>query len=88
MNTTFRASFTRDVKKIKDAKLLARIEDVLSQVEAATTLSEIPNVSKMEGSSIAYRIRVGNYRIGFYYQNDIVEFVRCLLRKDIYRYFP
>jgi mRNA-degrading endonuclease RelE of RelBE toxin-antitoxin system len=42
----------------------------------------------MEGAANAYRIRVGGFRIGFYLETDVVEFVRCLDRKDIYRYFP
>lgn len=35
-----------------------------------------------------YRIRVGDYRIGFMLDNDILVFMRVLHRKDIYRYFP
>jgi mRNA interferase RelE/StbE len=31
---------------------------------------------------------VGDYRIGISVEGDEVEFVRCLHRRDIYRYFP
>ena len=35
-----------------------------------------------------YRIRVGDYRVGFVFEQGAVTFVRCLNRKEIYRYFP
>jgi mRNA interferase RelE/StbE len=88
MKHVFRESFWRDVKKIKDKKTLKRIEEAIAEVEAAANLSEVPNVTKMEGAANAYRMRVGGFRIGFYLEADVVEFVRCLDRKDIYRYFP
>ncbi|HMP82104.1 MAG TPA: type II toxin-antitoxin system RelE/ParE family toxin [Verrucomicrobiota bacterium] len=35
-----------------------------------------------------YRIRVGDYRIGFVFEQSVMTFVRSLDRKEIYRYFP
>jgi mRNA interferase RelE/StbE len=35
-----------------------------------------------------YRIRVGDYRIGIYYDSDEVQLMRFLHRKEIYRKFP
>jgi mRNA interferase RelE/StbE len=88
MKYVFRESFWRDVKKIKDKKTLTRLDEAIAKVEAAANLSEVQSVTKMEGAANAYRIRVGGFRIGFYLEADVVEFVRCLDRKDIYRYFP
>jgi len=87
MKHVFRESFWRDVKKIKDKKTLNRIDEAIAEVDAAANLSEVQNVTKMEGAANAYRIRVGEFRLGFYLEADVVEFVRCLDRKDIYRYF-
>ncbi|MGL4377778.1 MAG: type II toxin-antitoxin system RelE family toxin [Microcoleaceae cyanobacterium] len=42
----------------------------------------------MKGDDNAYRLRVGDYRIGFYFDDETITFVRVLHRKDIYRYFP
>lgn len=36
----------------------------------------------------AYRMRIDDYRICFYFQENIVELVRVLPRKTVYRYFP
>ena len=42
----------------------------------------------MSGTTNFYRIRIGDYRIGVAVEGDTVEFVRCLARRDLYRYFP
>jgi mRNA interferase RelE/StbE len=88
MKALFRESFWRDVSKVKDAKIRARINEAIAAVEAAGSIAEIKNVSKMDGASNAFRIRIGKFRIGFYLEGGTVEFVRCLDRKEIYRYFP
>jgi mRNA interferase RelE/StbE len=43
---------------------------------------------KLSGADDYYRIRVGEYRLGVVIQGDKVEFVRCLHRRDLYRFFP
>lgn len=88
MNTTFRESFDADLSTITDAALLRRIKRVIEQVEAARTFQQIPNLKRLEATGKYYRIRVGDYRIGFVFERGAVTFVRCLNRKEIYRYFP
>jgi len=78
----------RDLKKIQDEALRRRVKETIEKVEAAETLRELPNLTKLSGTSGFYRIRVGDYRIGIAVEGDEVEFVRCLYRRDIYRYFP
>jgi mRNA interferase RelE/StbE len=88
VNTAFRESFDADLSAIRDASLLRRIKRVIEQVEAARTFQQIPNLKRLETSGKYYRIRVGDYRIGFVFEQGVVTFVRCLDRKEIYRYFP
>ncbi len=78
----------RDLKKIQDEALRRRVKEAIENVEVAETLRELPNLTKLSGTSGFYRIRVGDYRIGIVVEEDEVEFVRCLHRRDIYRYFP
>jgi mRNA interferase RelE/StbE len=68
--------------------LLLRVQDVVEAVEQARRLDEIPGIGKMEGWKRYYRIEVGDYRVGVAVDSDVVTFIRCLNRKDIYRYFP
>ena len=88
MNTAFRESFDTDLSAIRNAALLRRIKKVIEQVESARTFQQIPNLKRLEASGKYYRIRVGDYRLGFVFEQGCVTFVRCLDRKEIYRSFP
>ena len=65
-----------------------RVKEAIEQVEAAPSPRDVPNLTKLSGSSGFYRIRIGDYRIGILVEENEVEFVRFLHRRDIYRYFP
>ena len=88
MKVAFRQSFARDLKKIKDKRVLEQVKRVIEQVEVANDLHEVSGLAKLGGSGGYYRIRVGDYRIGIVLETDEVEFLRCLHRREIYRYFP
>ena len=88
MQVKYRESFIKDLKQIKNKQVKKQIEKTIKLVKSASTLSEIPNVKKLRGYKNFYRIRIGNYRIGFYLENNTLVFVRVLHRKDFYKYFP
>jgi mRNA interferase RelE/StbE len=88
VNVQFRASFSKDLRSIKNKNLLDRIRETVEYIEKAQKLPDIANLKKLKGGRIYYRIRVGEYRIGLTIENNTVAFVRCLNRKEIYRYFP
>lgn len=86
MNTLFRTSFDRDVKRIADQRLRDRIADAIHEVEAAPSLTAVSGVKPIGGQF--FRIRAGDYRIGLRLDGDTVIFERCLHRREIYRFFP
>ena len=88
MVVLFDKSFLHDIRKINDAKLKLRIAAVIQSIEKAASLNEIKNLGKMKGHASAYRIRVGEYRIGLFKEKEVVKLVRILHRKDIYTFFP
>ena len=88
MKTLFRESFEKDLSAVTDAGLLRRIQKMIEQVEAARTFQEIPNLKRLEAKGKYFRIRLGDYRVGFVFEQGAVTFVRCLHRREIYRYFP
>ena len=88
MHILFERSFERDLKKIRNKRLLKQVRDAIHQVEAAAELSGVTNLKKLQGFDSYYRIRIGDYRIGIELSEGKVIFVRLLARKDIYRYFP
>ena len=81
-------SFEKDTNKINDKSLLGKIADCIDDVHIASGINEINGIKKLSGFKKEYRIRIGNYRLGVVVEKDRVEFIRCLHRKDIYKYFP
>jgi mRNA interferase RelE/StbE len=88
VKTAFRESFDSDLAAINNRPLLRRIRKIIEQVEAARAFQEIPNLKRLEAAGKYYRIRLGDYRIGFVFEDGAVIFIRCLHRREIYRYFP
>jgi len=85
----FEASFERDLKKLKDKRLLKNVKDIIDDIKKAQNLDEISNLSKLKGYKTFYRIRLGDYRIGIdIIEEETIVFTRILHRPDIYRYFP
>ncbi len=81
-------SFEKDSNKIKDKSILNKIDSCVEQVRQSDKVSDITNLKKLKGFTNEYRIRIGDYRIGIIIKDNIIEFIRILHRKDIYRYFP
>ena len=88
MNILYDKRFFKDIEAINDKRLKQQIETVISEIENAEQLHLLHNLKKMKGHKYAYRIRIGNYRLGFFYENHAVICTRLLNRKDIYKYFP
>ena len=47
MRAEFRASFTRDLRQIRDRALLKRIQEMIEEVEAAESLLDIVHLKKL-----------------------------------------
>ncbi len=77
-------SFEKDVRKIKEKSVLKRIANVIRNVQATDDISKVKNLKKLTASDNEYRIRIGV----IIPDHKTVIFVRCLHRKDIYKYFP
>ncbi|WAC09541.1 type II toxin-antitoxin system RelE family toxin [Dyadobacter pollutisoli] len=60
---------------------------LIQSLEDADSLSEVSQIKKLKGFSNAYRIRIGDYRVGIFVENDVIEFARIAHRKDIYNIF-
>lgn len=87
MKVVFLNSFKKDVLKISNVKLKEQVKSVILAIEVAESIKELTNLKKLKGYSTAYRIRIGDYRLGFYYDNEVVEMARLVKRNDIYKVF-
>jgi mRNA-degrading endonuclease RelE of RelBE toxin-antitoxin system len=68
--------------------LQLQLADIIDQLQDVHSLSEIPNLKKLKGYKTAYRIKLGDYRIGFLIEDNIIRLSRVMHRREIYRYFP
>jgi mRNA interferase RelE/StbE len=88
MKTAFTNKFLQQVSSGRFTIIHKKIEKVILDVEKATTLSQIKNLKKLKGQTKYYRIRLGDYRIGLYIEDQVIEFTTIGNRKDIYKHFP
>jgi len=88
LKAEFKESFLKDIRSIRDESVLAKVKSAIENIERAGTFDEITHLKKMRASREYYRIRLGDLRIGIKLDGNTLIFIRCLNRKDIYRYFP
>ncbi|MBN2078597.1 MAG: type II toxin-antitoxin system RelE/ParE family toxin [Spirochaetes bacterium] len=88
MKVEFLEQFLKDIRKIKDPILKEKVAGIIIDFENSHSLSGTSDIKKLKGWKNAYRIRLGDYRIGFFHEKGTVVFARIVHRKDIYRIFP
>jgi len=89
MKTEYLPSFIKDLKKLKSNPIYQKIKTlVMTEIPNHENITNIDNVKKIKGDDNAYRIRVGDYRIGFFLEGEKIIFSRVLHRREIYRFFP
>ncbi|HLF46438.1 MAG TPA: type II toxin-antitoxin system RelE/ParE family toxin [Chitinophagaceae bacterium] len=87
MKIEIRKSFTKDADKLP-VPYRQHLTGIIDAMEKAGQPSQLADCKKLTGYKTAYRIRMGQYRLDFYYENKTIELLRILHRKEIYRYFP
>lgn len=88
MKIEFLSKFNQDLNRIHLKSVRNSLLKVIELTQSAETLAEIPNLKKLQGFKSAYRIRIGDYRIGIFIAGNTIQFARVLNRKEIYKYFP
>ncbi len=88
MKIGFDKRFEKDFDKIP-SEIQRAIKISIQNVIESNSTKEISNLKKLVGFKNYFRLKVGNYRIGIYLENEYtIIFSRVLHRKEIYRYFP
>lgn len=88
MKVEFLKQFSKDLDKLHVRAVKQSLLRVIESLESAETLETIPNIKKLKGFRSAYRIRIGDYRLGLFYENSNAVLARFAHRKDIYSLFP
>jgi len=88
MNLEFSNSFEKQLNGILDAPLKKGIASAIHHIQEAKTTKDIPHIKKLKGHKSAYRIKIGDYRLGFYVEKGNALISTIAHRKDIYKKFP
>lgn len=80
--------FDKDVEKELNKPMRLELIAILDRMRKAASLSELTAIKKLKHFPNAYRIRLGDYRIGFIVEDNTIIVSRVMHRKEIYRYFP
>ncbi len=88
MNVEFDKSFLKSIDKVRNQNIKERTIRFIEQLEKVEKLTDLSEIKKLKGDSISYRKKIGDYRVGFEFQNNITRLIIIAHRKDIYRYFP
>ena len=86
MIVEFNKRFLKDFKILPEYAQKA-VKEIYRQITDASSLYDVPNCTKLQGSSNLYRIRFGDYRLIalLIISGDIVEFRRVLSRGQVYK---
>lgn len=87
MKIEIRDSFVKDVKKIP-TEYKDKINSIYESIKQANSLTEIRNIKRLQGHKEFYRIRVGDYCLGFAIIEDTIILLHFMHRREIYRFFP
>lgn len=88
MEITYTKQFLKDLASIPSARRKQIEFFVFEKLPSLSTISEIGKAEKMHGYDGYFKIRFGEYRLGFYSAGKGIELRRVLHRKEIYRYYP
>ena len=88
MKVEFLRRFSKDLDEVRTKSTKESVIRIIELMEVVDGLEKIPNIKKLKGHKSAYRVRIGDYRLGFFFENSTILLARFLHRKDIYRIFP
>jgi mRNA-degrading endonuclease RelE of RelBE toxin-antitoxin system len=87
MELIYLKSLAKDLKIIKDKKLLKSLASVFINLEDVNALFEVSSVKKLSGHPETYSIRVGDYNLGIFYSEETISIACFLKRGGIYKLF-
>ena len=88
MKVEFLKQFSKDIDGLNIKSVNNSLIHLIELMEQADKITQIPNTKKLKGHRSAYRTRIGDYRLGFFFENSTILLARFVHRKDIYKIFP
>lgn len=85
----FDRSFIKSLDKLNEKQPKERLKALIESMEKVDSIFELTGIKAMKGHPGFYRIRIGDYRVGFEITKDNkILLILVAHRKDIYKRFP
>jgi mRNA interferase RelE/StbE len=81
-------AFQRDVRKLHNRLAEDAVLHAVKLLNTAAHLRDLSAVVAIQGKPHYFRYRVGSYRLGFTFRDGTLTLLRCLHRREAYRFFP
>ena len=88
MKIHYKQKFLKDLAKLPKYDKQIAEDFAFVAIHKIKSISEIKNLKKLQGHNEFYRIRFGDYRLGFSLEEDKLVLRRIAHRSDFYRKFP
>ena len=91
MKITIKKAFLKDLQNVNEPQK-SQVKLFLESIneDVSTLDSSLYDIKKLQGDTKGnfFRLRFGNYRLGYEKKDDEIVISRILHRRDIYRSFP
>jgi len=71
MIVKYEKSFLRDLKRVEDQKVLEEVAEIVNAIKEMKSPMNLLQVKKMKGHPSAYRIKIKDYRLGFFMKTTL-----------------
>ena len=88
MEIEYTPAFARDLKRERSPRVRDRVERLIEELKAAPTITAVHGAARVTAPGRYYRVRLGDFRLGFALEGERVILLRFMHRRDIYRFFP
>ncbi len=89
MKVIYTKTFLKDLSKVFPDKRRKQIEKfVFVELPGLSSIESAGNIEQMTGFKNYYKVRFGDFRVGMNKNDNTIELLRVLNRKEIYKYFP
>jgi mRNA interferase RelE/StbE len=90
MKLSIKKTFLKDIEKVTEPQK-SEVKKFLEQLSTNPhLLNNFRNIKRLQKTKKGnfFRVRFGDYRLGYEKRHDEIIIYRVLHRKDMYRYFP
>lgn len=87
MEIDVQRNFAKDMRRIPK-EIQKEVALVLQSIIAADTIADIPHLKSLRGHQNYFRIKIGQYRLGLFFDSEKFFIEAFGVRGDFYKKYP